>query len=111
MIARNVRREVRTNRAVKWPAVEARILKFRTGVGIGHRLHPIVDYSYEVNGETHYGFATGFQIGHGEIHRIGDEVEALPSLRVRYNPVDPYASRVLNEDNPKLRFEVDHDLS
>jgi hypothetical protein len=111
MIARNVRRGIRLSRAAKWPVTEARVLRFRTEDGIGHRLRPIVDYSYEVNRETQRGFATGFPVGHREINQIGDSVDMLQTMRVRYDPIDPYSNRVLNEDNPNLPFEVDHDVS
>ena len=111
MVARNVRRGILLNRAAKWPAIDARIVRFRTEDGLGHRLRPIVDYSYEVNSETQYGSATGSPVGHREINQIGDSVDVLQSVRVRYNPVDPYTNRVLNEDNPHLPFEVDHDVS
>jgi hypothetical protein len=80
MVARNVQRGVRASRAAKWPVVEARVLRFRTDEGIGHRLRPIVVYSYEVNHETQYGSATGFPVGHREINQIGDSVDALMSV-------------------------------
>ena len=32
----------------------------------------------------------------------------FPTVCVRYDPANPVASRVLNEDNPRFPFEIDH---
>lgn len=109
-IARNVRREVRIRKAAKWPVALGKILRFRTTDGDWHGLRPIVDYEYEVNGQIEYGFTTGFSTKR-DINQVGDAVEALGELRIRFDPSDPYINRVLNEDNPKLPFAIDHDVS
>jgi len=108
-IARNVRREVRIRKAAKWPTAVGKILRFRTIDGDWHRLRPILDYEYEVNGQIEYGFTTGYSSK--DINQVGDAVDALTELRIRFDPSDPYINRVLNEDNPKLPFAIDHDVS
>jgi hypothetical protein len=67
--------------------------------------HP--DYEYEVNGQIEYGF-TGYSSK--EINKVGDAVDGLGELRIRFDPVDPYMNRVLNEDKPGLPFAIDHDV-
>jgi hypothetical protein len=109
MIARTVRREVRIRKAAKWPTAVGKILRFRTTGGDFHELRPIVDYRYEVDGQTQYGFTTGYT--NTEINKIGDAVGVLGELKVRFDPSDPYVNRVLNEDNPTLPFTVDHEIS
>jgi hypothetical protein len=77
---------------------------------IGTDFGPIVHYECEVNGQIEYGSATGFSTNR-DINPIGDAVDALGDLRIRFDPADPYINRVLNEDNPKLPFAIDHDVS
>jgi hypothetical protein len=108
-IARTVRREVRIRKAAKWPVAVAKILRFRTTDGDWQRLRPVVDYQYEVNGQIQYGFTTGYSSK--EINGVGDAVDALAELKIRFDTSDPYVNRVLNEDNPKLPFVVDHEIS
>ena len=108
MIARNLRRVTRMKKAAKSPIVDGRVLKFRTDEGDFHRLRPVVEYEYDVNGENQYGFAVGFSLNVKGINQIGDRVEDLHHLKVRTSPVDPTISRLLNQDNPSLPFEVDH---
>jgi hypothetical protein len=74
---------------------------------------------YEVNGETHYGSATGFDADDSPTTGFNFEdpptgakcaaMDATTTLRVRYDPADPMSSRILNRDNPTLPFEIDHD--
>jgi hypothetical protein len=66
-----------------------------------------LDYSYQVNGQTQAGSATGLPIEDDQINQIGDVVDSLPGLRVRYDPVNPEKSRILNEDNPRIPFKID----
>jgi hypothetical protein len=108
-IARTVRREVRIKKAAKWPVAVGKILRFRTTDGDWRRLRPVVDYQYEVNGQIQYGFTTGYSSK--DVNEIGDAVDTLGELKIRFDPRDPYVNRVLNEDNPKLPFAVDHEIS
>jgi hypothetical protein len=109
-IARNVRREVRRRKAAKWTVAVGKVSRFRTTDGDWHGLRPIVDYEYEVNGRIEYGSATGFSTNK-DINPIGDAVDALGELRIRFDPADPSINRALSEDNPKIPFEIDHDVS
>lgn len=46
-------------------------------------------------------------MGREHMDRIFNVMEALPLVRIRYDPADAYQNRIFNEDNPKLPFEVD----
>jgi hypothetical protein len=61
-----------------------------------------------VNGQAHDGWATGLPIKEDRINQIGDVIDSFPALRVRYDPANPERSRILNEDNPGIPFEIDH---
>jgi len=108
-IVRFVRREVRLRKAAKWQITEARIVRFRTMEGDFHRLRPVLDFEYEINGEMQYGSAAGFSKGSREINELGDACEQLHSLKIRRDPSDPAVNQVLNDDNPALPFAIDHD--
>jgi hypothetical protein len=68
----------------------------------------MVDYTYQVNGQSHDGSATGMAIKDDQINQIGDVIDSFSILRVRYDPTDPERNRILNEDNPRIPFEIDH---
>lgn len=61
-----------------------------------------------MSGQTHDGSATGRPIEDDRINQIGDVIDSLPNVRVRYDPANPVRSRILNEDNPRIPFEIDH---
>jgi hypothetical protein len=116
-IMKSIRRESRANTAENWPIVDAKVSNF-SAPKVGDQGRPSLLYTYEVNGDTHYGSATGFDIGdppHTGFN-IGDPpapvngaaMDATTNLRVRYDPADPLSSRILNRDNPTLPFEIDH---
>ena len=93
-IVKGIRRENRARTAAEWPIVDARIVRSsKSGV----------TYSYVVSGETLYGSCVG-----DSFRDIAHE-SAIEVLHVRYDPTDPAESRVLNSDNPKLPFQIDHD--
>lgn len=107
-IIRFIRREYRKATAARWNVAGGKILRYTTKGS--YQPLPLLDYSYEVNGTTEDGSATGFSSGNREIKWIGDKMDALSTLRVRYNPAVPYQSRILNEDNPQIPFEIDHNV-
>ena len=117
-IARSICRESRAKSAVSWPVIDAKISRFSVPE-VGQRGRPSLLYTYEVNGETHYGSATGFDIeyppktgfdfGDTATRAKRTAMDATTTLRVRYDPADPMSSRILNRDNPTLPFEIDHD--
>jgi hypothetical protein len=97
-IVRTVRRERRRSQALRWSIADGTFTRFTTSDG--SPTLPLVDYTYQVNGETHDGSATGQPIKDDRINQIGDMIDSLPAVRVRYDPANPDRSRVLNEDNP-----------
>lgn len=99
-MVKSARREHRASAAENWPIVDARIVSSSRSS---------VTYSYVVNGETWYGSCVGDPFGGRETERIGLTPSAVEVLHVRYDPTDPAESRVLNRDNPKLPFQIDHD--
>jgi hypothetical protein len=70
---------------------------------------PVLIYAYEVSGETHYGSARCVEIREELEIEARDATEKLEFLRVRYDAADPMESRLLNEDNPGLRLNIDHE--
>ena len=105
-IIRMVRRESRRKQALGWNTVDGTLTRFTTTYGISPL--PLVDYTYVVNGQPQEGSATGLPIKDDRMNRIGDVLNSLPALRVRYDPANPEKSRILNEDNPGIPFEIDH---
>ena len=103
---RTVRRERRRSQALRWSFADGTFTRFTTSYG--SPTLPLVDYTYQVNGEPHAGSATGLPIKDDRINQIGDVIDSLPIVRVRYDPANPQTSRILNEDNPGLPFEIDH---
>ena len=106
-IAKSARREARTASTEEWLLVDARISSLK--VGDGSRFRPAFVYTYQVDEEIHYGSANGFDIEGSKADVIRAAMDAIPMLRVRYDPNDPMSSRLLNRDNPALPFEIDHD--
>jgi hypothetical protein len=103
---RTVRRQRRRSQALRWSFADGTFTRFTTSYG--SPTLPLVDYTYQVNGETHAGSGTGLPIKDDQINQIGDVIDSLPTLRVRYDPANPEKSRILNEDNPGIPFEIDH---
>ncbi|HEX3985951.1 MAG TPA: DUF3592 domain-containing protein [Acidobacteriaceae bacterium] len=108
-IIHTVRKSIRLNRVEKWPTIEAKVQRFRSEdtAPYGHRLRPVLDYSYEMNGETQYGSAYG--IPTAEINKVADAADNVTTLRVRYDPANPAFSQMLSGDNPDLPFGIEYD--
>ena len=105
-IVKSIRRESRANTAENWPMVDAKI----TDSGLGEASRRAgVTYSYVINGETRNGSCISGPFRDAEVEKVRSALSAIPVLRVRYDPADPAESRVLNRDNPRLPFEIDHD--
>jgi len=105
-IIRTVRRESRRKQALGWNTASGYVTRFTTSYG--SPTLPLVDYKYQVNGQTHDGSATGMPIEDDRINHLGDVIDSLPGISVRYDPANPERSRILNEDNPRIPFEIDH---
>lgn len=105
-IIRGVRRERRRSQALRWNIANGTFTRFTSSYG--SPTLPLADYTYQVNGEAHDGSATGLPIKDDRIDQIGDIIDSLPIVRIRYDPDNPERSRILNEDNPRIPFEVDH---
>jgi hypothetical protein len=105
-IIRVVRRASRRKQALHWSACSGTLTRFTTSFGLPTL--PLLDYTYQVDGQTHVGSATGFSIKDDRINQTGDVMDSLPALRIRYDPASPEKSRILNEDNPSIPFEIDH---
>jgi hypothetical protein len=105
-IIRTVRRGKRRGQALRWGVADGTFARFTTSYG--SPTLPLLDYVYQVNGQTHEGSATGFPIKDDRINQIGEVIDSLPTVRVRYDPANPEKSRILNEDNPRIPFEIDH---
>ena len=105
-IIRAVRRERRRSQALRWSVADGAVTRFTTSYG--SPTLPLLDYTYQVNGQAHDGAATGMPIRDDGINQIGDVIDSLPAVRVRYDPTNPEKSRILNEDNPRIPFEIDH---
>jgi hypothetical protein len=99
-IVRMVRRERRRKQALGWSIADGTFTRFTTSYG--WPTLPLLDYSYQVNDKTLDGSATGFSIKDDRINQIGDLIDSLSTVRVRYDPINPERSRILNEDNPGI---------
>lgn len=99
-IVKGVRREHRASTAAEWPIV---------GAAITTSSERGITYSYVVSGETWYGSCVAYPLRDVAVEKLRSTLDALQILRVRYDPADPGESSVLNRDNPKLPFEIDHD--
>jgi hypothetical protein len=105
-IIRAVRRDRRRSQALRWSIADGAFTRFTTSYG--SPTLPLVNYTYQVNGRTYDGAATGMSIEDDQINQIGDVIDSLPSVFVRFDPANPERSRILNEDNPRIPFEIDH---
>jgi len=105
-IVRMVHRERHRTQALRWSIADGTLTRFTTSYG--SPTIPLVDYAFQVNGQSHDGSASGLPIKDDQINQIGDVIESIPTLRVRYDPANPQRSRILNEDNPRIPFEIDH---
>ena len=82
-----VRRGGRRNKALGWSIADGKLTRFTTTYG--NPTLPLVDYTYQVNGQTQDGSATGLPIKDDRINQLGDVLDSLPALRVRYDPANP----------------------
>ncbi|HWG17573.1 MAG TPA: hypothetical protein VN678_06895 [Acidobacteriaceae bacterium] len=105
-IIRTVRRERRRSQALRWDVADGAITRFTTSYGFPTL--PLLDYAYTVSGQAHDGSATGSPIKDDQINQIGDLIDSLSSVKIRYDPAKPERSRLLNEDNPRIPFDIDH---
>src|SRR5580698_7457169 len=86
-IVRIVRRESRRSQALRWSIADGTVTRFTTSYG--SPTLPLVDYTYQVNGQSHVGSATGLPINGDQVNEIGDLFDSYPTLHVRYDPADP----------------------
>ena len=105
-IVGHVRRGSRRNQALRWSVADGKFTRFTTSYGTPTL--PLLDYTFEVNGQTQEASTTGRPIPDDRINQIGDTIDSLPGVMVRYDPSDPRRSRIMNEDNPGIPFEIDH---
>lgn len=96
----------RRSQALRWSIADGIITRFT--IGYGSPATPQVAYTYDANGKARYGEATGPPMRDDQINRVKEVSETLGAVRVRYDPADPDRSMLLNEDNPRIPFEVDH---
>ena len=106
-LVRGARRNSRQQEAEEWKLAQGSIKRFEAQDKGWNDFHPVISYAYDVNGETNYGVATGFELDRSRADEVAVAVDALGVIWVRYDPSDPYQNRILNADNPKLPFEVD----
>jgi len=105
-ILRTVRRARRRSQALRWQVADGAITRFTTSYGLPTL--PLLEYTYQANGKAHDGSATGSHISDDQINQVGDIIDSLGTVQVRYDPAKPERSRFLNEDNPRIPFEIDH---
>jgi len=101
-----VKRQKHEHEALGWQRVAGKITRHstpRTGPTVLR-----VDYEYRLDEQGYSGTCNSFKIRSEDALRIGQALDASPVLQVRVNPDDPSQSRILNSDNPRLPFEVDH---
>jgi len=108
-IAKKIRAESRVSKAEEWPIAEGKISTFGFRES-GWSIVPSLTYTYDVDGETHYGPALCLPIRESEKGIASGSMNSHPVLRVRYNPADPLECRLLNEDNPKLLLRINHEV-
>lgn len=82
-IIRTVRRERRRSQALRWSIANGTVTRFTTSYG--SPTLPLLDYTYQVDGRAYDGSATGAPIKDDQINRIGDAIDSLPAVRVRYD--------------------------
>jgi hypothetical protein len=108
-IVKHVRRERRLKNTADWLTLNGKILEFTLRDGVWNEPRPFLAYTYSVNGESQHGVIWGLPLNKAEIAQITYLSGTLPDLKIRCNPADPYSHWVLNEDNPQLPFQIDHD--
>lgn len=106
-IIRAVRRDSRQRESGEWQVARATVRGIGVRDAVWNGFRPVVNYSFEVNGESFYGAVAGFEISRDYVDQVAEKVKSLEALWVRYDPADPYRNRVLGADNPSLPFEVD----
>jgi hypothetical protein len=107
LLVREMRRERRRKEALRWSVADGNVVGFKTEDGLMGCSRAILAYSYKVKGEVYSGTATGVSLLNNEINQIGDALGGVSSLRVRYDPGNPRENRLLDEDNPRLPFDLD----
>jgi hypothetical protein len=108
LIAKSAKSEHRANDAATWLRVDGKTSRFTFVNEVGNRARPLLVYSYEIGGETFYGSATGSPIGLEQVNQVAQTVDGVGIVHVRYDPSDLGSSRLLNQDNPNIPFEIDH---
>ena len=96
-IIRNVRRESRRIQALRWSIAEGTFTRFTTSYG--SPTLPLLDYTFQVNGQTHDGSATGVPIKDDRINKIGDLIDFSS---YRPGPIRSRQSR--QKQDSKLKF-------
>lgn len=96
----------RRSQALRSSIADGVITRFTTSYGSPGT--PQVVYTYDANGESHYGEATGALMKGDQINHVKEVSDSLGTVRVRYDPADPDRGRLLNEDNPRIPLGVDH---
>ena len=104
--SRFFKRQTHEREALDWQRTVGKITRYTT-TSSGETL-PLLDYDYTFEGQAYSGSFTGFKIRDEDIQRIGDLLAANSLLHIRVNPRDPAQSRVLNRENPRLPFDIDH---
>ena len=107
-VVKSVRSESRTGQAANWLRVDGKTSRFTLEDAQGNRARPVLVYSYQVAGETFYGWVAGAPISPELADHIIKTVDDIGVVHVRYDPSDPSLNRLLNEDNPRIPFEIDH---
>jgi hypothetical protein len=107
-MVRKIRADSRVANAEEWPVADGKVSRLVFSKR-GSLIRPTLSYSFEVNGETHYGAAQCIELREDLEGEATESVNALHALRVRFDPDDPFRSRLINEDNPGLRLKIDHD--
>ena len=98
----------RANKAKHWPALDATISLFSAEPN-SRGIRPVVLYSYVLHRENWRGSCIGQPIKASQLENVRSSLLALPTIRVRYDPTRPGVSRALNQDNPGVPFEIDHE--
>ena len=101
-----VKRQKNERQALGWERVAGKITRHMTSAS--GSLIPLVEYSYTFEARDYSGSCTGHQVRDGNMNSVEAKLEATKVLLVRVNPQEPSQSSILNSDNPRLPFEVDH---
>lgn len=101
------RRQTNESEALGWQRVVAKVTRFATSPS--SPALPLLNYDYTFDNRSYSGTCTGFKMREEEIQTTGIAFEANPILHIRVDPSTPSRSRVLNSDNFRLPFEIDHE--